>query len=30
VVINAHTLKVVRRIPLKGKFGFWLAVKGRP
>jgi YVTN family beta-propeller protein len=30
VIINAHTLKVVRRIPLKGKFGFWLAVKGRP
>jgi YVTN family beta-propeller protein len=29
VIINAHTLKVVRRIPLKGKFGFWLAVKGR-
>jgi DNA-binding beta-propeller fold protein YncE len=30
VIINVHTLKVVRRIPLKGKFGFWLAVKGRP
>lgn len=30
VIINAHTLKVVRRIPLKGQFGFWLAVKGRP
>lgn len=30
VVIDSHDLRVVKRIPLDGKFGFWLAVKGRP
>lgn len=29
-VIDVRTLKVLRRIPLHGRFGFWLAVRGRP
>lgn len=29
-VIDTRTLKVLRRIPLHGRFGFWLAVRGRP
>lgn len=28
-VINTRSLKVITRIPLKGKFGFWVAVQGR-
>ncbi|AOU98663.1 hypothetical protein BI364_12455 [Acidihalobacter yilgarnensis] len=29
VVIDTRTLQVAKRIPMKGRFGFWLAMKGR-
>lgn len=29
VVLDMHTLKVARRIPLHGKFPFWIAVAGK-